>query len=87
MTSNDAAPETPPDGAAKGLSTRRAVYGRVGGLIANRLWKETPSDIWAMSRPEARGLSTGLSLSGLSTRDRTRDPCTIRRTVRVALLP
>ncbi len=43
MTSNDAAPETPPDGAAKGLSTRRAVYGRVGGLIANRLWKETPS--------------------------------------------
>ena len=43
MTSNDAAPETPPDGVAKGLSTRRAVYGRVGGLIANRLWKETPS--------------------------------------------
>lgn len=43
MTSNDAAPETPPDGAAKGLSTRRAVYGRVGGLIVNRLWKETPS--------------------------------------------
>ena len=43
MTSNDAAPETPPDGAAKGLSTRRAVYGRVGGLIVSRLWKETPS--------------------------------------------
>ena len=43
MTSNDAVPETPPDGAAKGLSTRRAVYGRVGGLIVNRLWKETPS--------------------------------------------
>lgn len=43
MTSNDAAPETPSDGGAKGLSTRRAVYGRVSGLIANRLWKETPS--------------------------------------------
>ena len=43
MTSNDAAPETTPNGAAKGLSTRHAVYGRVGGLIANRLWKETPS--------------------------------------------
>ena len=43
MTSNDAAPDTPPDSAAKGLSTRRAVYGRVGGLITNRLWKETPS--------------------------------------------
>mgnify|MGYP000844302531 CR=1 FL=1 len=43
MTSNDAAPETPPDGGAKGLSTRRSVYGRVGGLIVNRLWKETPS--------------------------------------------
>ena len=43
MTSNDAAPETPPDGGAKGLSTRGAVYGRVGGLIVNRLWKETPS--------------------------------------------
>jgi len=43
MTSNDAAPETPPDGGAKGLSTHGAVYGRVGGLIVNRLWKETPS--------------------------------------------
>lgn len=43
MTSNDAAPETPPDGGVKGLSTRGAVYGRVGGLIVNRLWKETPS--------------------------------------------
>ena len=43
MTSNDAAPETPPDSGATGLSTRGAVYGRVGGLIVNRLWKETPS--------------------------------------------
>ena len=43
MTSNDAVPETPPDRGAKGLSTRRAVYGRVGGLIVSRLWKETPS--------------------------------------------
>ena len=43
MTSNDAAPETPPDGGARGLTTRGAVYGRVGGLIVNRLWKETPS--------------------------------------------
>ena len=43
MTSNDAAPETPPDDGATGLSTHGAVYGRVGGLIVNRLWKETPS--------------------------------------------
>ena len=43
MTSNDAVPETPPDGGAQGLSTWCAVYGRVGGLIVNRLWKETPS--------------------------------------------
>ena len=118
MTSNDAAPETPPDGAAKGLSTRRAVYGRVGGLIVNRLWKETPSaralraqlrgalsreagsvpELWdltlddrpgylATSRPEVRRPSTGRSLSGPSTRDRTRDPCTTRRTVRAVSRP
>lgn len=43
MTSNDAAPETPPDDGTTGLSTCGAVYGRVGGLIVNRLWKETPS--------------------------------------------
>ena len=43
MTSNDAAPETPPDDGATGLSTHGAVYGRVSGLIVNRLWKETPS--------------------------------------------
>ena len=43
MTSNDAAPETPPDNGATGLLTHGAVYGRVGGLIVNRLWKETPS--------------------------------------------
>ena len=43
MTSNDAVPETPPDGGGKGLSTRRAVYGRVNGLIVNRLWKDSPS--------------------------------------------
>ena len=43
MTSNDAAPETPPDRGGERFATRRAVYGRVGGLIANRLWKETPS--------------------------------------------
>ena len=43
MTSNDAAPETPLDGAVKGLSTRGAVYGRVRGVIANWLWKQTPS--------------------------------------------
>ena len=44
-------------------------------------------DIWAMSRPEARGPSTGLSLSGLSTRDQTRDPCTTRRTALAASRP
>ncbi len=43
MTSNEAVPETPPDGGGKGLSTRRAVYGRVNGLIVNRLWKDNPS--------------------------------------------
>lgn len=39
MTSNVA----DPDGAPRGLSSRGAVYGRVDGLIVNRLSKETPS--------------------------------------------
>ena len=39
MSSNVADPDASP----RGLSSRKAVYGRVGGLIVNRLSKDNPS--------------------------------------------
>ena len=43
MSSNVADPQTRPDGASQGYSSRSAVRGRVAGLIVHRLSKETPS--------------------------------------------